>query len=211
MTLATVPSFKGGAGVIDDLAPVLKELQGLTSSLLAGASANTKIDLAAIRLEDTIIGALNNNAGTITDVLSTLSIVDTHATGTVTAASAVAADTVTVDGRVFTAIANLATPVGRQFSVGATDTACAANLAAAINLAEQNDASTNVVATSAAAVVTIRAVADGTSGNSIALATSNDTRLAKSGTTLAGGTATGGIKSTGATNQVILTWYNKNP
>jgi phage tail sheath gpL-like len=189
---------------------VVKELRGLTQSLLAGTTANTTIALAAIRTEDTLIGALNNNAGTITDILSTMSINDCRASGTVTAASAVAADTVTVDGRVYTAVANGVTPAFGQFSVGATDAACATNLAAAINLGEQADTTSKVTASAASAVVTITARAEGTGGNAITLATSNNTRLAKSGTVLAGGTATGGVKSTGATNQIILTWFNKH-
>lgn len=209
MSMNNVPSFRGGAGVTN-LPAVLAELQGLTQSLLAGAAANTKIDLAAIRMEDTIIGAINNaTGGVLTDVLSTLSIVDTHAVGTITAASVLAADTATVSGRVFTAVGATAVPASNlEFSIGASDTICAANLAAAINAAEANDAASNITATSAAAVVTIRAVADGTAGNAITLATSN-ARLTKSATTLLGGTVTGGIKSTGATDQLILTWFNK--
>ncbi len=207
MTKETVPT--SGAACVGALPAILKELQGLTQSLLAGTTANTTIALSAIRTEDTLVGALNNNAGTITDILSTMSINDLRASGTVTCASAAAADTVTVDGRVYTAIASGATPVGNQFSVGASDTACAANLVAAITAGEAQDTSSKVTATNSLGVVTITARAEGTGGNAIALATSNNTRLAKSGTVLAGGSATGGVKSTGVTNQIILTWINK--
>lgn len=189
---------------------ILKELQGLTVSLLAGAAADTTIALSAIRDEDTVLSALNNNAGTITDITANISINSLKASGTITCSAVDAADTVTVDGRVYTAIADGATPVGNQFSVGASDTACATNLAAAINKGERLDATSKVTATSAVGVVTVTARTAGTAGNSITLASSDGTDLAVSGATLAGGAATGGIKSTSVTNQIILMWYNKN-
>lgn len=210
MTLKTVSDVGGGAALTNgDLADAVHELQGLRQTVVTGGSADTKFNVAAIRQEDTVLSALNNNAGTITDITNTISIVDCRASGTVTAASVVAADTVTVDGRVYTAIANDATVGLNQFRIGTTDTECATNLKNAINLGEQADATSKVTASSSAAVVTITARAEGTGGNSIALATSNNTRLAKSGTTLANGTATGGIKSSGATNQIILMWFDK--
>ena len=210
MTLQTVSTTGGGAALQNgDLKDAVKELQGLNVSLITGGSADTKFNIAAIRQEDTIISAINNNAGTLTDVTNTMSIVDCRASGTVTAASVQVGDTVTVDGRVYTAIADGATPAFAQFSIGASNDACAANLAAAINLGEQADTTSKVTASAASAVVTITARAEGTGGNSIALATSDNTRLAKSGTTLANGTATGGVKSSGATNQLLIHWYNK--
>jgi hypothetical protein len=201
---------KGGAGMQGQgpgtAHAMLTELQGLTQSLLAGVGANTKIDLAAIRLEDTIIGALNNNAGTITDVLSTLSIVDVRASGTLTFVSAVAGNTATVNGKLYTAVAGVPANT-TQFSIDTSDTATAASLAAAINEREKNDANA-IFATSALGVVTVRATAEGTGGNAITLAKVGAPITLSAGT-LAGGTLTGGIQSTGATNQVILTWFNK--
>lgn len=207
----------GGANAVTggdrpgSLSAVMKEIQGWQMSLLTGAGANTKVNLAAIRQEDTIVGALNNNAGTITDITGTMSIDDLRATGTVTAAAVVAADTVTLDGKVYTAVANGVDPGldYTKFSVGASNTECAANLAAAINRRMANTAVPNVFAEAASAVVTIKAVEEGTDGNSIALASSNGGRLAVSGANLAGGSATGGVRSTGATNQIILFWYDK--
>jgi phage tail sheath gpL-like len=190
---------------------ILKELQGLTQSLLAGTTANTTIALAAIRAEDTILSALNNNAGTITDITANISINALKATGTVTCASVDAGDTVTIDGRVYTAIANGATPANSaEFSVSTTNTLCAANLVAAIIASEKNDTTSKVTASNAAGVVTITARAEGTGGNAITLTSSDGTDLAVSGATLSGGSATGGIKSTSITNQIILMWYNKN-
>lgn len=204
----------GGAGFQGDgpgsAYAALKEIQGLTISLLAGTTANTKINLAAIRDEDTIIGALNNNAGTITDISGTMSIVSVKATGTFTLTSAIATDAVTVNGKTYTFQAGAATSYG-QVQVGGTDTISATNLAAAINAYESsvdNSFVPDVVASSAANVVTITAAVEGTAGNSIAISSADGTIVA-SGANLAGGTATGGVKSTGATNQIILFWLNK--
>jgi hypothetical protein len=66
-----------------------------------------------------------------------------------------------------------------------------------------------VVATAASNVVTVKAVEEGTGGNAIVLTSADGTIVASGSGTLAGGTATGGIKSSGATNQIILFWFNK--
>lgn len=209
---------QGGAGVVTGaerpggVLAALQELQGLNFALLAGAGANTKINVAAIRTEDTVMTALNNNAGTFTDITGTITIDDLRAKGTVTAAAVTAGDTVTVDGKVYTAVAN-ATVVEKhdytKFKLGANNNETAANLAAAINKRMAATANPNVSAAAVNAVVTVTARAEGTSGNSITLASSNGVRLAVSGATLAGGSATGGIRSSGVTNSVWLFWYNK--
>lgn len=204
----------GGAGFqgsgADSAAAMLKELQGLNVSLLAGALANTKIDLAAIRSEDTIVAALNNNAGTITDIASSLSIVDLRATGTITVGTEVEGDTVSVAGLVYTLVLGTATVEPHEYNkvkIGADADATAANLAAAIN-AREAARNSQVSAVAATNVVTVTAVAEGTGGNAIALVEVG-TSFTVSGATLTGGSATGGIKSTGVTNQVILFWFNK--
>lgn len=92
------------------------------------------------------------------------------ASGTVTLSSMVAADTVTINGTVFTCEASGAT--GNQFNVGASDTLTAANLAAAINASATAVVVDNVVATSAAAVVTVTCKEQGTIGNLCTLAIS---------------------------------------
>lgn len=186
----------------------IRELQGLNIELLAGVAANTKINLAAIRPEDTILKAINNNAGTLTDVTGTMSIDDPRAVGTITLSGVAAGQTVTVDGLVYTAVAGVAKNF-TEFSIdGATDTLDAAALAAAITARENARDSQKVTATANAAVVTLKAVADGTAGNAIPLV-KNGAGITVSGATLAGGTATGGVRSTGITNQLQLFWYNK--
>lgn len=117
-----------------------------------------------------------------------------QATGTITCAfaSAVANDTVTIAGEVFTVIANTATPVlgSNQFRAGATNAELAANLAAAINASPI--AGGIVSATAAAAVVTLTARVRGLYGNGITQVTSKPAAFTLSGATLTGGTASTG-------------------
>jgi hypothetical protein len=95
------------------------------------------------------------------------------ASGTITLATAVAANTVTIGKTVFTASAspssNTATAV--DFLVTGSDTVVAAALAAAIN-ANALGAAQIVSATSALGVVTVTALVPGVLGNQIALAKS---------------------------------------
>lgn len=92
------------------------------------------------------------------------------ATGTITLASMVATDTVTVNGVTFTCMASGA--VGNQFNVGGTDTLTAVALAAAINASATAGINTIVTATSALAVVTVNALYPGYLGNAVTLAIS---------------------------------------
>lgn len=190
----------------------VKELQGFTLSLLAGAAANTKINVAALRKKHTLLGALNNNAGTITDILSTITVEDLRATGTLTCAAVAAGDTCEVNGVTYTAA--VAPASATQFKVEATNNAQAATLAKCINDYENRYAGSaqnvaKVVASVVNAVVTITAKDEGTDGNALTLL-GTAVRLVASGSgTLAGGSATGGFKSSGTTQQVILFWLNK--
>ena len=182
---------------------ILKELQGFSVSVLTGANADTKIDLAAIRTEDTVISAILSDGTTLTDITADHSIVDLRASGTLTLGTVVANNTATVNGRVFTF---KATPTGvQEVALGADADAAAANLAAAINAVEGN----TVTASAASNVVTVKANAEGTGGNAIAIV--GGSNVTASGATLAGGSATGGVKfsSSTATKQVLLFWFNK--
>lgn len=104
------------------------------------------------------------------------------ASQTLTLASVVATNAVTVAGQVFTAVASGATSV--QFNVGADDTESAANLAAAINA--NTTVNPWVSATSSAAVVTVSAVYPGLLGN--AISTLSGTNITAGAVRLAGGT-----------------------
>lgn len=120
-------------------------------------------------------------------------VIATKATGTFTVTSYAnlisgTPDTVTVGATVFTAQSGAATLGDATFRAATSNDATAASLAAQINA--HAVASTKVVATVVGSVVTLTAVADGSSGNAVALAyTDNDTNvgITKSGTALAGG------------------------
>lgn len=107
-----------------------------------------------------------------------------QASGTVTCASVLAADTVTVAGVVLTAVNG--SPAADQFDMSGNDTADAASLASAINA--NATLAAIVSATSALGVVTITALNGGVAGNQFTLASSNGTRLAVSAAKLSGGT-----------------------
>lgn len=191
---------------------VLQELQSRTHVILAGTTAVTQIPLAGIEYTDTVQAVIRFNAGVPSDVTSEVSITDRRAVGTLTLAAVVVGDTAVVNGKTYTAvsvpvvIANSGGLGSRNFNVGASDTLTAANLAAAIN----SYADGVVTASSAAAVVTIKAVALGVGGNAVTLgATLHFTRSAA---TLAGGTATQGIllSTTNTTgNTLMVTWAKK--
>jgi hypothetical protein len=193
----------------------VKELQGFQLSIGAGAAAGTKVAVAAIRAEDTILSVIRSVAGVLTDVTSHYTIADIRASGTLTAASVAEGDTCVVDGVTYTA---KATPTAStHFLIGGTDAATATNLAATINAYHggyrQGYAKKTLKAVASSAVVTVTAVNEGTAGNSIVL-TGTATRLAASGSgTLAGGSATGGVVSDtdhSATSSLIVAWYNKH-
>jgi hypothetical protein len=107
-----------------------------------------------------------------------------RATGTITVASILAADTITINNSTITASA---TPVGAtQFQSAGANNVVATAIAACINA---NPAYTGyVVATASSAVVTVSAYVQGVIGNAVTLASSNGTRLAVSGARLASGT-----------------------
>ena len=189
----------------------IRELQSLRVSVLAGAAANTKIALADIRQHDTVISALNNSAGTITDVTGTITIDDLRAKGTISVGTAVTNDTVTVGGVVFTLVAAVSVEQRGDYQlvpIGASAAHTAANLALAINRWQACLNEPTLSATAASNVVSLVALADGTGGNSITLAETGNS-MTISGATLSGGSATGGIRSSGVTNSIILFWFDK--
>lgn len=206
------------------LAKIVRELQGLRQSLVAGAAAGTKINVPAMRPEDTIVSAIvftNAAAAAPVDDTPNITAQSAGATGTVTVSGNPAdGDTVTVNGTVYTWKNTPNSKTSIKITAGNVN-AMAAALASVINAYEsryesQLHGSPNrtpaVKATANAGVVTVAALAEGTAGNSISLARSGS-NVAVSGANLAGGTATGGFKSTtdltGKT--VLVTWYDKNP
>lgn len=223
MTMQAVP--KPGQEVSKAVRDILVELQGLRVAVVAGAAAGTKMNVAAMRTEDTVLAALvedTTSGVTSADDAANITIQSTTAVATVTCASVEDGDTVTVDGKVFTF---RTTPdEDYEVAIGADDTASATNLKNQINSYQTRfEGTTNrlakLLATSALGVVTLTANSGGNSAvagaaGNLALVSSNGTRLAVAGTAaglINTGTDTGGIKST--TNltgkALLLFWYNK--
>lgn len=123
---------------------------------------------------------------TITINGQALTATQQNATGTVTCVSATAGMTVTVNGLVLT---GSNTPTGNQFDTSGTDTAAAASIVTVINANTSALISGLIGAKNAAGVVTFFAKSPGTAGNAYTLASSDGTALAVSGATLANGAA----------------------
>jgi hypothetical protein len=112
------------------------------------------------------------------------------ATGTVTMTNqALAGDTVTINGVVFTFVASGA--VYPQVNLGTTKQLTAANLQAALE-SSINPLLTGAEYTVSGAVVTVTEELGGTAGNAFTLATSDSTNIAVSAATLASGAANTG-------------------
>ena len=191
-----------------DTVKAVMELQNFRVSVVSGAAADTKIDIADIRINDTILSVIDFNGGTPSDVTQNVSIVDVRASGTLTIASGIAdGDSCQVDGVTYTFKANPGSAY-TDVQLGSTPSESAANLAKAINGYEGSPGRPNrFYATSDANVVTVTYREEGSAGNSIAL--QGGTHTTASGSTLSGGTTTGGIKVSSVTNNLIVLWYKK--
>lgn len=147
----------------------------------ATADGTIALYLGGVRV--TVGVTSGDSASTIAAAVATA--IGKHASGTITCATVQAADTATIGGVLFTAVSGA--PAANQFDISGSDSAAATSLVAAVKANTTTKAL--VRGETLAGVATFRAVAGGTGGNAITLATSNNTRLAKSGTTLAGATA----------------------
>lgn len=213
MALTSIPSTlgEGGSGLETTMPAAIRELAGLNIDILAGAAASTKIEVAAIRQEDTILSAWNVASGAITDVTANMSIVSVKASGTLVLDTVVEDETATVNGVTFTA--KDAPTLNTHFLVGADDGETADNLAATLNAYQTRYGGPSpiqyVAVSDGTDTVTITAYADGTAGNAITLV--GDSTITASGATLTGGTATGGVESDvdQSTDTIILFWFNK--
>jgi hypothetical protein len=200
--MLTKPGYAG------DAIPAIKELQGFQVSLVAGALANAVVAVPGMKGTAEIVSALNNNAGTLTDVTDTITVSPGKASGTLTLDTVVEDEDATVHDVVFT-FKDSPAAAYTEVQVGASDTESAANLAAAINayFGQPGSNYLGVVAESDAAVVTVTARNPGTASNAIALAGS--AQVTASAATLENGADSAGVASSGATDQLVLFWYNK--
>lgn len=207
----------GGAFLNTEIHAALQELQGFRQVVVAGAAAATPMAVASLRDTDFIESAIvyTNAGGAPVEGKANITVASLKAQGKVTVAAVSDADTVTVDGTVFTF---------KDVPVGATDirrvagnnAENAARLAIAVNNHQNRRVNGSInnavlVATAVGAVVTFTAVSEGTSGNAIGKITSNNTRLATVGVVLAGGAASGSFTSTDnlTGKTVVLTFYSK--
>lgn len=140
-------------------------------------------DLAARSLMNFLRGMIGGLYGT--SIEYSVDEAGVAAAGTVTFASAINNDTITVGGVVLTGVTG--TPGANQFKVGVSNNADAAAYAAAVNA--HATLSKYVVASAVGAVVTLTAQEKTPIGNLITLASINGTRLAVSGAALTGGVA----------------------
>jgi hypothetical protein len=144
--------------------------------------------------------SLTTTGGTITAssaLLAGATLADlegTQASCTLTLASVLNAQTVTINGVVYTAHTN--TQANDQFDISGSDTADAANLCLAINNST-TAGSAEIIATSAAAVVTVKARKGGIAGNLITVAVSNAT------VTIGGSAASGRLGGGAAATTVV--------
>jgi len=166
-TLGTTSSFFGN--ILATASVTMNTGASLTGGIYASTGAVTLADNAI-----TMTGPTSPPVGYSNQ---------TFATGTFSLVSSVAGDTVVTGNTTFTEVSSVTTPTSIQFQNGASDTATAANLAAAINA----NPTTNqyVVATSSGAVVTLTDVFPSAMGNFYPIAGS--TNISASGSFLFGG------------------------
>ncbi len=124
---------------------------------------------------------------------------NTFADGTVTCASVLAADTVTANGLLYTAVSG-AKANDTEFSIDTGDNETATDLADSIDSDTRSGTTGDLSAVSASAVVTMTTDVAGTAGNAITLVSSEGTRLAVSGS----GTLTGGVDADTVTANGLL-------
>lgn len=143
---------------------------------------------SVIQANGTVTFAAAQAADTFSIGGQALTATQKRASATLTAATAIAGTTAVVNGVTFTGATGAVTPGTAFFSVDTSDTACAASLAAQITAFKDPRLTGIAQAKSAAAVCTVFAVNEGTSGNAITLV-GTATVLVASHSTLQNGAA----------------------
>ena len=154
-----------------------------------GTSPYAQYQTGVVQASGTITPAAVLAADTVSIGGQALTAAQRRATGTVTMAAAAAADTVTVGGQVFTAVNGAVVAGQATFDVSGGNNPAAASLAAQVNAFGGSLVSGIFKARASAAVCTFYAVEQGTGGNALTLASSTGVRLAVSGATFANGSA----------------------
>lgn len=153
---------------------------------LTGNAVTIKTNGVVAKGTCTVVAALTDIDDTVSINGVAMTAKQQRATGTLTAATAIAGDTFAIDGITFTGAAGAVTLGTPTFSIDTGDNETATSIAAQINAHAQ--LSGKVTATASSAVVTVRAVTAGTAGNSITLAGTAST-LEASAATLENGAA----------------------
>ena len=181
----------------------------VTANQYGTAGNSIALSAAASNGHVTTSGATLSGGG-VTAAQAT--IASLYAKGTLTLNGIVAGDKVSVNGVVYTFVANTFnnsnSPAPGQVPVGATDTASALNLANAILGADPT-----LTASASSTVVTIQSRTEGTAGNSVALsAAASNGHATASGSTLAGGGTTNAIliNTSTAGSQLFVHWFKKD-
>lgn len=195
-----------------NLAKVLRQgLVGGNLGGLSGAGAYFQVQTSVVAASGTATCAAVNAADTVTVNGQALTAAQKRATGTVTCALAMAGDTFSIAGVTFTGVAGAATPGEATFSIDTGNNETAASIVTQVNAYVPLQAT--VFAKATAAVVTLVAFNQGTSGNSLALASSGAT-LAVSGAALANGAAVANnafdMAGTNATTAAALAYAINN-
>lgn len=191
-------------GVLSDDASAAIAVGTLTVSGPATADGTLYLYFGGRRV--TVAVTNGDSANTIAANIATA--IGKHASGTVTMATPVAGNTVTVGATTFTGATGAVTPGAATFSVDTSNNAAAASLAAQVKA--HAVASTVVRAEPSGAVCTLRAVAGGTQGNSIALTSSGSTVGVSGAGTLTGATADTDLPVHASVASAVVTTHAMN-
>lgn len=180
----------GTDGESDEVGTWLWQEKEATNAIVAGAAGESVAITEGWAMKGRIqIDDDSVHANAIVTIASP-SEVAVAATGTVTLATVLADDTVTVNGLLYTAVSRTKID-NTEFDMTGTDIADAADLADSITNDSRTPTTVPAIDQTAAnggtAIVTITASTAGTGGNSIDLSSSNGARLAVSGAFLTGG------------------------
>lgn len=182
-------SFENKRGMHPSVKKAITELQGLRNDLVAGASADINAAVAEIKTEDTLVSAINNNAGTLTVVdIATITIADGFARGSAIFSSVIATDVLIVNSLTYTAVNGVKND-NTEFSADGSDDLSVTDLVDSITSRD----GANVTAIANGDTIEITAVVEGASGNSLTFSSPDSTITETGSGTLINGT---GVKAT---------------
>lgn len=156
---------------------------------LAGSAAYLQYQLNVVQATGTVTAAAVQAADAVSVGGQALTAGQKRAAATAEMASVAEDDTITINGNVFTAVDGEVVLGEPTFDCSGTDTQTAASLVAQVAAYESPTLSGLIAAKSAAAVVTLYALTQGTAGNAFSLAVSDPVTIVISGALFTGGAA----------------------